>query len=185
MNELVAQHKDAATLLIAALSIAFSFLFGFFKQWRHRICFEYDGKRSAAITALNDKFQREAETQFTSVQARILTGELVQEVYQSDEQRKYIRSLALKLEYRNQVIRLHSYLTSLSRLIEWAAWLEILLIVLALVTLWWHIPHFATATVFTIFVAAAITLLISTSLLFYCDGRFLTVTHKVLKPEIE
>jgi len=186
MSGFVTQHKDSATLLIASLSIVCSFLFGFFKQWRHRICFEYDGKRSAAITALSDKFQQEAEVQFNAVQARIqATGELVTEVYQSLEQRRYIKSLALKLEHRNKVIRLHSYLTTLSQVIEWCAWVEILLLVSGLLGIWWHAPHLAAFFLVLVFVITGIIWILATTLLFYFDGKFLTVAHKALRPEIE
>ncbi len=103
-------YRDALTLIIAGLSISLTIFFGHFKTWRHRICFEYDGKQAAAVTALRDKFQEEAEQHYRAIQDHVQrTGETVQQFYAEGKQRTLVKALALKLERSNQIIRACSH----------------------------------------------------------------------------
>ena len=133
MTAIFTEHKDSATLIVALLAMVLSVLFGYFNDWRHKINFEYDSKRGAAITALKDEFEEEAQRHYKSIRAEIReTGAAVQVVYQTLGQRQYIRSLALKLEKRNKIIRLHSRLVRISNAVQVGLWLESIFLMLCL-----------------------------------------------------
>ena len=178
-------HKEIVTLVVAALSMLLTLFFGHFKNWRHRICFEYDSKHGAAITAIKDQFEQEAEIHFRSVQEGILEpGSTIQKVYQTTEQRKYIKSLADKLERTNQIRRDHNLLIRASQYVEWSIWILSILISTALLTIWWSFPHVLVIAGQSFGCLLVLTIITLVWALLIVEARFFRFTQAALRPEL-
>ena len=179
-------YRDALTLIIAGLSVCLTIFFGHFKTWRHRICFEYDGKQAAAVTAIRDKFQEEAEQHYRTIQEHLQrTGGTVQQFYAEGKQRSLIRALALRLERSNQIIRLYSYLNFVSQVIEICFWAESFIIILSIGTIWIPVTH---AEILALVILVLGILVVVFGLMFallYIEGSFLTITNRALRPEFD
>lgn len=179
-------YRDALTLIIAGLSICATIFFGHFKTWRHRICFEYDGKQAAAVTAIRDKFQEEAEQHYKAIQEHLQhTGATVQEFYAERKQRVLVKSLALRLERSNRIIRLYSYLTFVSQAIEIGLLIETTILIFSIATAWFTISHFMAWLIFIICLIILALMILLMFVLLYLEGRFLTETNKALSPEFD
>jgi hypothetical protein len=178
-------HKDIVTLVIAALGMLLTFFFGHFKNWRHRICFDYDSKHGAAITAIKDQFEEEAEMHFKSVQnAVVQPGLTIQQVYQSVEQKKYIKSLANKLESANQIRRDHHLLILASQYVEWGIWTLSVLISTTLVTIWWPFPHSLAIAAQCVGGILFLGIVALVCLLLKTEAHFFRITQEALRPEL-
>lgn len=179
-------YRDALTLIIAGLSICLTMFFGHFKAWRHRICFEYDRKGFAAVAALREKFKEEAEQHFRAIQEHLTrTGGTVQQFYAESKQRTLVKTLALRLQRCNEIIRFYSYLTLVSQVVEIGLLVESAILILSIGTIWAPIGHYgilglvtALLGILTILVALMFTLLL-------LEGRFLTATNEALRPEFD
>ena len=179
-------YRDALTLIIAGLSISLTIFFGHFKTWRHRICFEYDGKQAAAVTALRDKFQEEAEQHYRAIQDHVQrTGETVQQFYAEGKQRTLVKALALKLERSNQIIRLYSYLSGVSQVVEIALWIESSILILSIGTVWFPVTHYQIVGLVIVVVSVLAIMIGLIFALLYLEGRFITAANKALRPEFD
>lgn len=179
-------NRDALTLIIAGLGIVLSIFFGQFKTWRHRICFEYDGKQAAAVTTLRDKFEEEAEQHYKTIQDHInRTGETVQQFYAESKQRTLIKALALKLERSNQIIRLHSYLNAISQVIEVVLWVEASILMVGIGLVWFTVPHHWVVALVGIVTFLSLCIIVLVFVLLYFEGKFLTAANRILKPEFD
>ena len=186
MMPVAVSHRDALTLIVAGLGIVLTIFFGHFKTWRHRICFEYDGKQAAAVTAIRDKFQEEAEQHYRAIHEHIQrTGGTVQQFYAEAKQRTLVKALALKLERSNKIIRLYSYLSLVSQLIELALWIESAILILSIGSVWIAVPHYLIVTIVLIVIIALLALIGLIFSLLYFEGRFITAANKALKPEFD
>jgi hypothetical protein len=186
MMQAIVQYRDALTLIIAGLSICLTIFFGYFKTWRHRIYFEYDGKQDAAVTAIRDKFQEEAEQHYRTIQEHLQrTGGTVQQFYAESKQRKLIRILAMRLERSNQIIRLYSGLSILSQVVEIGLLIESAILILSIGIIWVSVTHFEVlCIVIMFFIILALMILLMFALLYF-EGRFLTAANRALRPEID
>lgn len=178
-------HRDAMTILIAGLSICLTMFFGHFKTWRHRICFEYDGKQAAAVAALRDKFQEEAGQHYRVVQEHIhRTGETVQQFYAEGRQRTLVKALALRLERSNGIIRVYRYLGIVSQAVEFGFLIVSAALVLSMIVLW--VPPVRTEIILAGVILVVSALMVGLMfVLLYLEGRFITATSKALRPELD
>jgi len=179
-------YRDTLTLIIAGLSICLTMFFGHFKAWRHRICFEYDGKQSAAVTALREKFKEEAEQHFRAIQEHLTrTGGTVQQFYAESKQRTLLKTLALRLERCNEIIRFYSYLTLVSQLVEIGMLIESAILILSIGTIWVPIGHYGVLVFVTMLLSILAILIVLMFTLLYLEGKFLTATNGALRPEFD
>jgi len=182
----IVHHRDVLTLIIAGLSICLTIFFGHFKAWRHRICFEYVDKQAAAVAALTDKFQEEAEQHYRAIQEHLeRTGGTVQQFYAESKQRTLIRILALRLERRNQIIRLYSYLSRVSRAVEIGLLVESSILTLCILTVWVPVTHLEALGLVAILLCILVVTIVLTFILVYLEGKFLTTANSALRPEID
>ncbi|MGA3082042.1 MAG: hypothetical protein ABSD44_11745 [Terracidiphilus sp.] len=186
MMPAIVPYRDALTLIIAGLSISLTMFFGHFKTWRHRICFEYDSKQSAAVTALRDKFKEEAEQHFRAIQQHLRrTGGTVQQFYAESKQRTLIKTLALRLERCNEIIRLYSYLTLVSQVVEVGLLVESAILILSIGTIWVPIGHYGVLCLVAVLLGILAILVVLMFTLLYLEARFLTATNGALRPEFD
>lgn len=186
MIQFIVDNKEVLSFCASGLGILLSLAFGGILSWRHRICLDYDSRRSVAINILRDKFVQRTSNQYSEVaHERKRQKTAVEEIYKRPEQQQIIRELGKDLEDQNRVKRLFRWLVLASQASFGFLWLAIIVVVVGIAILW-----ISPAFLYWVIWAVVLGLLVlgffaSVSVMWVLDGRFFQLVHRIIEAEGE
>jgi len=186
MMQFIIDNKEVLSLCVSLVGVLLALAFGGILNWRHKICLECESRRDVAINILRDRFVQRTSSHYADVaKERKDKRTEVEEIYKRPEQQDLVRELARDLEEQNRVKRLYRWMLAASQLSFGFVWAAVVIILLALVTLWFSPPAWLVITWIVLTAVMLAGFVGSVSLLWYLDGRFFGLVNRIIEPEGE
>lgn len=186
MIQFVLENKEILSICISLSGVLLTLAFGGVLGWRHKICFEYESKRSVAINILRDRYIQSTTTHHTDVVHECIKKKTdVGEIYKRPETQKYIQQLAKDLGDQNRVRRLFRWLMSASYASFGCIWTSIIVTLLSLISIWISVPIWLLLIWSMLFGAAILGFIASISFMYYLDGKFFKLVNGIIETEGE
>ena len=186
MNQFIVDNKEILSFCVSLLGILLSLAFGGILSWRHKICLDYESRRSVAINILRDRFVQRTSNHYSDVaDERRRHKTAVEEIYKRPEQQELIRELGRDLEDQNRVRRLLPQLALASQASFGFVWAAIVVVVLGIAILWIS-PPFSVWVIWVVLLGILLLgFVVSVTIMWVLDGRFFQLVHRIIESEEE
>jgi len=186
MREFIINNKEALSFCGSLLGILLSLVFGGILSWRQKICLDYESRRNVAINILGDRFVQRISNHYSCVaDERKRQKTPVEDIYSRPEQQSLIRELAKDLEDQNRVKRLFHWLVMASQASFGLLWAGIILVLVWIFYLWFVPPFFVWVIWSVILSVLLVGFIIAVSAMWFLDGQFFQLVHRIIEPEEE
>lgn len=186
MSQFLIDNKEILSLSASVLGILLALGFGGIRSWRNSICLNYESRRKVAINILRDKFIQKTSAHFVDVadeQKREQTE--VTDIYKRPEQQSLIRELAKDLEDQNRVRRRFKWLDFASQASFGFIWFAIIIVIIGISSIWFNPPS-VLVFIWTLLLGFALVgFIVSVSVMWFLDGWFFSLVHRIIEAEGE
>ena len=184
MNQFILDNKEVLYFCTSVLGILLSLVFAGIRSWRHHICHEYRSDRDVAVNILRDKFVQLTCGHYSEVaneRKRLKTA--VEEIYQRPKQQRLIQDLAKILADQNRVKRRFRWLVRASQASFGFLWTAIILVLAGICGLWFALPAYAWIIWGVGLAVLLVSFIASVSGMWFLDGRFFCLVHRIIESE--